>query len=190
MIRVALAMALTSFAGSAFAQQIILRPNDGTTSVIETFPTDDGPSIIELEPGSNGAAIVETTPGEDGAAIIETMPGADGTGMLSEDVPANDVRALAGNGVALKGLDKVSGEVADVDLKVGETAPVGRLEVTLGECRFPEDNPAGEGYAWLTIRDASRDAVLFDGWMVASSPALNALDHPRYDVWVIRCTTA
>ena len=22
--------------------------------------------------------------------------------------------------------------------------------------------------------------MLFDGWMVASSPALNALDHPRY----------
>jgi len=25
--------------------------------------------------------------------------------------------------------------------------------------------------------------------MIASSPALNALDHPRYDVWVMRCTT-
>ena len=30
---------------------------------------------------------------------------------------------------------------------------------------------------------------LFDGWMIASSPALNALDHPRYDVWVIGCDT-
>ena len=107
-----------------------------------------------------------------------------------EDVPAEDVRALSGDGVSLKGLDKVSGEVADLDVKIGETVPIGRLEVTVGDCRYPEDNPTGEGFAWLTIRDSGRDTVVFEGWMVASSPALNALDHPRYDVWVIRCTIA
>ncbi len=114
----------------------------------------------------------------------------DGSTAIIEDVPADDVRALSGDGVRLKGLDKVSGEVTDIDLGRGETKPIGRIEVTLSDCRYPEDNIAGEGFAWLTIRDPARDAVLFDGWMVASSPALNALDHPRYDIWVIRCTTA
>ncbi len=114
----------------------------------------------------------------------------DGSTAIIEDVPADDVRALSGDGVRLKGLDKVSGEVTDIDLGRGETKPIGRIEVTLADCRYPEDNVAGEGFAWLTIRDPARDAVLFDGWMVASSPALNALDHPRYDIWVIRCTTA
>jgi len=33
------------------------------------------------------------------------------------------------------------------------------------------------------------DKPVFKGWMIASSPALNALDHPRYDVWVLRCIT-
>ena len=112
----------------------------------------------------------------------------DGTAV--EDVPQEDVRALSAQGVMLKGLDKVSGEVTDLALERGETKPLGRIEVSLTDCRYPEDNIAGEGFAWLTIRDPSRDLVLFDGWMVASSPALNALDHPRYDVWVIRCTTA
>ena len=101
-----------------------------------------------------------------------------------------EVRVVRSGGVVLKGLDKVSGDVTDVVLRVGETVTVGRVEVDLGECRYFEDNPAGEGFAWLTIRDSVRDAVVFDGWMIASSPALNALDHPRYDVWVIRCTTA
>ena len=114
----------------------------------------------------------------------------DGSVTTIPDVRAEEVQAVAGNGVKLKGLDKVSGDVTDVDLAIGETAKVGRIEVTLGDCRYPEDNPTGEGYAWLTIRDPSRDTTLFDGWMVASSPALNALDHPRFDVWVIRCTTA
>ena len=114
----------------------------------------------------------------------------DGSVAVVPDVRAEDVQAETAGGVRLKGLDKVSGDVTDLDLSVGETASVGRIEVTLGECRYPGDNPTGEGYAWLTIRDPGRETVLFDGWMSASSPALNALDHPRYDVWVIRCTTA
>lgn len=120
---------------------------------------------------------------------IITSP-VDGTQTVIPDVKEEDVRAAAGTGAELRGLDKVSGIVTPLSIGAGETAAVGRLEVTVGECRYPEDNPTGEGYAWLTIRDPNREGVLFDGWMVASSPALNALDHPRYDVWVIRCTTA
>jgi hypothetical protein len=63
----------------------------------------------------------------------------------------------------------------------------GRLSITLAECRYPSNNPAGNAYAWLDIRQEGER--LFDGWMIASSPALNALDHPRYDVWVIGCDT-
>ena len=44
-----------------------------------------------------------------------------------------------------------------------------------------------EAEAHLTIVDASAPQPVFDGWMIASSPALSALDHPRYDVWVMRC---
>lgn len=106
------------------------------------------------------------------------------------DVRAGDIRTVKASGAKLRGLDRMSGEVTELDLAVGETAEVGRIEVTLGECRYPEDNPAGEAFAWLTIRDPVRNSSFFDGWMIASSPALNALDHPRYDVWVIRCTTS
>ncbi|MEZ5895625.1 MAG: DUF2155 domain-containing protein [Parvularculaceae bacterium] len=33
------------------------------------------------------------------------------------------------------------------------------------------------------------DDMVFSGWMFASSPALSALEHPVYDVWVIDCAT-
>lgn len=111
-------------------------------------------------------------------------------GQEQSDVQAETLRVLSGNGARLKGLDKVSGDISDLELSVGESATVGRLEVTLTECRYPENNATGEAYAWLDIRDTLRDASVFQGWMVASSPALNALDHARYDVWVIRCTSA
>lgn len=114
----------------------------------------------------------------------------DGSTTVIPDVEADKVRAQSAKGVTLKGLDKMSGAVADLTLAAGETVTFGRIEISLGECRYPEDNPTGEAYAWLTIRDPQQGSVLFDGWMIASSPALNALDHSRYDVWVTRCTTA
>lgn len=93
------------------------------------------------------------------------------------------------SGAMLRGLDKVSGTPLDFAMNVGDTVELGRLWVTLGECRYPADNPSGDAYAWLVVRDGNADETAFEGWMIASSPALNALDHPRYDVWVLRCTT-
>ena len=136
------------------------------------------------------ALILLALPATAQEAVITSPVESTGTLTIIPDVRADEVQAKTAAGVRLKGLDKVSGDVSDLELSVGESATVGRIEVTLGECRYPEDNPTGEGYAWLTIRDPSRDALLFDGWMSASSPALNALDHPRYDVWVMRCTTS
>ncbi len=92
-------------------------------------------------------------------------------------------------GAVLRGLDKTAGEAVDLPLKVGETIGYGRLQITLGDCRYPFANLGGDAFAWLVIREGSAPEPLFEGWMIASSPGLDALDHPRYDVWVIRCTT-
>ena len=114
----------------------------------------------------------------------------DGSTVAIPDVAAESLKALNGQGASLKVLDKMSGQVEDLSLTEGQTQTYGRIEISLGQCRYPEDNPTGEAYAWLTVRDPNLDSTIFDGWMIASSPALNALDHSRYDVWVIRCTTA
>jgi len=93
-------------------------------------------------------------------------------------------------GAVLRGLDKVAGASTDITLNAGETASFGRLTITLTECRNPADNPAAEAFAHLTIHDPHLPDAVFDGWMIASSPALNAMDHARYDIWVLRCTTS
>ena len=98
---------------------------------------------------------------------------------------AASAEVVAASGGVLRMLDKMTGVVADHDLARGQSQALGRLTVTLDECRYPEDLPTGEAYAHLTITDDT--APLFQGWMIASSPALSALDHPRYDVWVLRC---
>ena len=87
----------------------------------------------------------------------------------------------------LRWLDKLTGETADIELVLGQEAVSGRLTIRLDACRYPADNPASDAQAHLTILDAGVAEPVFEGWMVASSPALSALDHPRYDVWVLRC---
>ncbi len=106
------------------------------------------------------------------------------------DEPQIQQATLAEQGVILRALDKVSGELVDFELEPEQTKQLGRIQVTLSECRFPTGNPVGDASAYLTIRNAGETASVFSGWMIASSPALNALDHSRYDVWVLRCITS
>ena len=64
------------------------------------------------------------------------------------------------------------------------------------EAQFPPTETAQlttatpESAAFLEIDDEHPDrprVELFTGWMFASSPALSALEHPVYDVWVLDC---
>ncbi len=99
-------------------------------------------------------------------------------------------RVANASGAVLRMLDKISGAVEDVEVATGRTATLGRIDVVLGECRYPVNNPSGNAFAFLEVYDAGETSPAFRGWMVADSPALSALDHPRYDVWVMRCTTS
>lgn len=102
---------------------------------------------------------------------------------------AQESDVALGTGVLLRGIDKVSGNVTDLEIANGEVADFERLSVELGECRHPADDAALDAYAFLTIRDKQSGEEYFSGWMLASSPALNAMEHPRYDIWVLRCKT-
>ncbi|MEM7709490.1 MAG: DUF2155 domain-containing protein [Pseudomonadota bacterium] len=103
---------------------------------------------------------------------------------------AQTVETSTGEGAVLRTLDRVSGEVIDVEMTSGQTMAYGPLQVTLHECRFPAVDPSGDAFGLLQVVDAGDVRELFSGWMVASSPALNALEHARYDVWLLRCITS
>ncbi len=101
--------------------------------------------------------------------------------------PRAAAEVAVGRGAVVRGLDKVSGETRDLELFPNASQALWRLTVTLGECRYPADDPASDAFARLTVRDPLMAAPAFDGWMIASSPALSAMDHARYDLWLIRC---
>lgn len=92
----------------------------------------------------------------------------------------------------LRALDKITARVSTVEAPVGETISFGTLRILVRTCRKrpPEEPP--ETSVFLEIRDIKPDEApvrLFTGWMFASSPALSALEHAVYDVWVLDCRT-
>lgn len=109
--------------------------------------------------------------------------------LVASALPAQEATSN-GTGAVLRGLDKLTGRSSDIEVATGGAAQFGRIEIALRECRYPEGNQAGDAFAFLTVREAGQADPAFRGWMIASSPALNAMDHQRYDVWVLRCTTS
>lgn len=99
-------------------------------------------------------------------------------------------RTELGQGAVLRGLDKVTGRTQDIEIRTGSVAQYGRLTIALTECRYPAGNRAGDAFAGLDIREEGNTDPVFRGWMLASAPALSAMDHAQYDIWVIRCTTS
>lgn len=95
-------------------------------------------------------------------------------------------------GVRLRALDKMTGGTETVDVEATGEIQLGHLRIRADACRTSENPSIGGTIAFLKIWDQRSAAHEpdFSGWMFADSPALSAFDHPRYDVWVIRCITA
>jgi hypothetical protein len=94
----------------------------------------------------------------------------------------------------LQGLDKVTARVSTIRAPLDQPTQFGTLEVMPRACRETPPTEPPESAAFLQIRelppasDANGTPVdLFSGWMFASSPAVSALEHAVYDIWVIDC---
>jgi hypothetical protein len=156
---------------------------EGTLPGFQLAPDGAQPSIeqgIGLPQDGSGITL-DITGGQEGVTL-EVSPGI-GSSITSISQPETSQATR----VTLRALDRMLGQPTDVQMGVGETVIFGRIAIHVFECRYPSDDPASDAYAHLEILDQQGNG-LFDGWMIASSPALNALEHPRYDVWVLRCT--
>jgi len=90
----------------------------------------------------------------------------------------------------LQGLDKVTARVTTVRVRVGDSLRFGTLDVIVRQCdkRPPEETPESAAFLDISeVRPGESAQSLFRGWMFASSPAISALEHPVYDIWVLDC---
>jgi len=109
--------------------------------------------------------------------------------ILNDAIPGKDgiKRALV-----LRGLDKITGRPTNVFAPIGVPVEFATLTITARYCYSTPPSEPPETAAFVEITDRRPDQPqkqAFSGWMHASSPSLNGLQHPLYDVWVISCKT-
>jgi hypothetical protein len=90
----------------------------------------------------------------------------------------------------LQGMEKVTARVITIRAPIGEVIKFGTLEIIARTCdkRPPEEPPESAAFIDIwEVREGAAATSLYRGWMFASSPALSAMEHPVYDVWVLDC---
>lgn len=104
---------------------------------------------------------------------------------------AAEVSAAETKVAVFSGLDKITAEIVKIEAPVDEPAQFGTLQILVRTCnkRPPEETPETTAFVEISEQRANRESAepVFTGWMFASSPGLNALEHPVYDVWLTNC---
>ena len=87
-------------------------------------------------------------------------------------------------------LDKVTGRVSPLEIKMGQTVTFGALKVTAKACytRPPTETPLTSAFIEVDelLLDGSSRRI-FTGWTFAESPGIHAVEHPTFDVWLTSC---
>ena len=91
-------------------------------------------------------------------------------------------------GVAVvQALDKVYARTTALEIKRGETARYGAIDIAVLACFARPPDQAPDAAAFLAITEPASGKTLFRGWMFANNPALSMLEHPIYDVRITAC---
>ena len=161
------------------------------------------------------AAVLLTNPKvfaqSDGSTPTESF--IDSISRAIQQIPNNaqtNPRVKSSQSALIRVIDRLNRHTSDVALSVDVPALIGNLHIELIECRYFSDKPLLFSQSYLQIYDFNQPAFdlinlnqapadsndfaqsvdpppLFSGWMLAESPSINALEHPRYDVWLLGC---
>jgi len=93
--------------------------------------------------------------------------------------------------VRIRALDKSTARTKTMRVRVGSTVEFGSLFIKPQACRKSDPLSKPENAAFVQVWEIplgkEKSEWIFSGWMFSSSPAVSAMDHAVYDVWVLEC---
>lgn len=98
---------------------------------------------------------------------------------------------IAKNNAKMQAMDKITGRVSVIDVPVDGAVEFGSLSIVVRSCKTRPAEEAPDNFAFVDITDKTlqgEEFNIFKGWMISSSPATHAVEHPIYDVWLLQCT--
>ena len=93
--------------------------------------------------------------------------------------------------INLTALNKITAKTSFIKIPIGDKKFFGSLEIKGLKCQFVEESNLSDTIAYVQVKDLSKkdnDRVfLFNGWIFASNPTFQSIDHPIYDLWITSC---
>ena len=93
--------------------------------------------------------------------------------------------------INLTALDKITAKTSSIRLAIGDKKFFGSLEIKAFKCQLSEGGDTPDTVAYIQVKDLSakdnNQVFLFNGWTFVSSPTLQSIDHPVYDLWITSC---
>jgi len=132
------------------------------------------------------------------ATVQQDLPGSDQAGDGGVETVDTGGAALAAGGtpmaqrVAVIGLlNKRNGDTREITLKPGQATRMGDVVLRLRACEQTapwEQEQLTGAFVQVVVRGVDRRwHQTFSGWLYKERPALNAVQHPIYDVWTKSC---
>ncbi len=97
------------------------------------------------------------------------------------------------NAALMQAMDKVTGRVNKITVPVNSKISFGDFSLVLRACKKRPAEETPENFAFVDVADKSfgeDEYNIFRGWMLSSTPGINAIEHPIYDVWLLECIDA
>lgn len=108
-------------------------------------------------------------------------------GVMASSVQSAEINT---NVARMQAMDKITGMVRVIDVPINSEVKYGTFSIVVRACktRPPEETP--ENFAFVDVVDnykSENPVNIFRGWMISSSPSLNPVEHPIYDIWLLSC---
>jgi hypothetical protein len=178
-------LALVAAAGLAQARQPAPSTSDVPSAEPVPSPAEEPPPVQTAAPPPTPAPITAETPAEASAK------------PKAVEKPAAPKPRVRGGAAIIQAIDKVTAETLKFEAPVGQPIRYKTLIFTVRACETTAaDEEQPDSAVYMTVdsqpkaapgRAAPAPRQVFRGWMFASSPGLNPLQHPVYDAWLISC---
>lgn len=182
----------------------------GMVAAQPTAPPASTPAEAPLAPAAPSPAVAEEAPPLDitpptplaapPVTAKEVAPAAPPKAQVAEKPVEEPTRRLRYDIAVLQALDKVTAETLRFEAAVGRPVRWKGLVFTVRACeRSAPDEAVDDAMVYVTVEAQPRpqpgrptrpSREAFKGWMFASSPSLNPMEHPTYDAWAISCRTS
>lgn len=111
-------------------------------------------------------------------------------GLVSLAFSVANAEGIDKNTAKMQAMDKITGRVSVINVPVGGMVNFGSLSIAVRACKTRPMEETPDNFVFADITDKTlqgEDVNIFRGWMISSSPATHAVEHPIYDVWLLSC---